>query len=72
MPVVREVDELWRRVERALLNRIAYRERELLALHDDYLALELRHNQTLAYLHRVWDRAGIERASRLAQRAANE
>ena len=43
MPV-REVDPLWQRVERALLNRIEYRERELLELHEDYIALEIRYN----------------------------
>jgi hypothetical protein len=64
---VRERDELWERAMRQL----AYRERELAELHEDYLALELRHNQTLAYLRRVWDRADLERANRLAK-AANE
>ena len=72
MPV-RVPDPHWDRVHRALMQRIERRERELLELHDDYIALELRHNQTLAYLRRVWDRADLERANRLvAQSAANE
>ena len=66
MPV-RVPDPHWDRVHRALMQRIERRERELLELHEDYMALELRHNQTLAYLHRVWDRADLERANRLAK-----
>lgn len=65
---VRERDELWERAMRQL----AYRERELQELHEDYLALEIRCNALYAYCRRKWDLQDIEIANRKAAEAANE
>jgi hypothetical protein len=37
--------EDWRRYEKALLQKIAYRERELLELHDDYIELQAKYQR---------------------------
>lgn len=65
-------DEVWRAYERSLLNKIAYRERELAELNEDYLELEQRYNGCLAYLRRVWARFDLERANRKLAEAAND
>lgn len=37
-------DEVWRAYERSLLNKIAYRERELAELNQEYMQLEADYN----------------------------
>ena len=66
------IDEHWQAVYRALLNKIAYRERELLELHEDYLELEQRCNGLWGVIRRqaARDRAAI--AERKALKAAND
>ena len=64
---VRERDELWERAMRQL----AYRERELLELHEDYLALEQRCNALMGVILRQAARDTLDRVNRMAK-AANE
>ncbi len=64
-------DPLWRRYERTLLNRIAYIERELLDLHDDYLDLERRYNALWGTIRRQAVRDKMERAN-LEAKAVND
>lgn len=66
------IDAHWQQVHRALLNKIAYREKELLELHEDYIALEIRCNVLYAYCRRQWDLQDIEIANRRAAAAAND
>lgn len=66
------IDEHWQAVHRALLNKIAYRERELLELHEDYLDLELRCNGLMAFIRRQAARDRAEIAARKALDAAND
>lgn len=66
------VDQHWQAVYRALLNKLARRDAEYIELHEDYMALELRLNNCLAYLHRHWARQDVEIANRLAARASND
>jgi hypothetical protein len=56
--------EDWRRYEKALLTKLANRDRELLELHQDYLALEVRCNALHAYARRYWEQQDIEIANR--------
>ena len=60
-------DPLWRRYERTLLLRIAYRERELIELHEDYLQLELRCACLMAAIRRQAERDTLERVNRAAK-----
>ncbi len=64
-----EVDHLWRRVERALLNRIEKRERELLELHEDYMELERRYQALWGTIRRQAERDTVERVNRMAKAA---
>ena len=59
---VRERDELWERAMRQL----AYRERELAELSEDYLALEQRCNALMAVIRRQAARDRFEIAQRQA------
>lgn len=60
---VREIDPHWQSVHRALLNRIEYRERELLALHEDYICLEQRCAGLMAVIRRQARRDRLDRAN---------
>lgn len=62
----------WRRYERSLHARIAYRERELAELHEDYLVLELRCSGLMACICRQAARDRAEIARRTAIEAAND
>ncbi len=66
-----EVDPLWRRVERALLNRIERRDRDYLELHEDYIELERRYNALWGTIRRQAARDKIERAN-LEAKAVND
>lgn len=69
-------DPLWRQYERTLLNKIAYRDKELLELHEDYVVLEMRLNGLWSIILRQAKRDRAEReleaANRRLARAANE
>lgn len=65
------VDPLWQQVHRALLNRIAYRDRDYMQLHDDYCDLEFRYNALLGVIRRQARRDRFERAQAEAK-AAND
>lgn len=62
---VRERDELWERAMRQL----AYRERELMELHEDYLALEQRCNALMGVILR---QAARDRAEMVRRKAVND
>ena len=64
---VRERDELWERAMRQL----AYREREIAELSEDYLALEQRCNALLAVIRRQAARDRLECVNRMAK-ASND
>ena len=66
------IDPHWQRVHRALMLKIAYREKELAELHEDYIVLEQRLNAALAYCRRYWQALDAEAANRRITRAAND
>ena len=63
--------EDWRRYERSLLQKLANRERELLELHEDYIALEQRCAGLMAVIRRQARRDRFERAQ-MEAKAAND
>ncbi len=66
MPV-RVPDPHWDRVHRALIQRIERRDQELLELHEDYLALELRCACLMVAIRRQAERDTLERVNRAAK-----
>lgn len=68
----REIDPLWQKVERALMNRIAYRDRELAELSEDYLVLEQRCSALMGVIRRQAARDRAEILERRAIAAAND
>lgn len=64
---VREIDPLWQAVYRALLNKIAYIERDYMELSEDYLSLELRNSCLVAANRRMAARERFEIAQRQAK-----
>lgn len=66
-PIIREVDPHWHRVHRALMDKIAYLERDIMMIHEDYIELELRNMCLLAVIRRQAERDTLERVNRAAK-----